>query len=252
MNLFKFVKLRGEWRIAECLPLESTGKLYCYNLLPDEDRKVYCRDSDDIEAGYVIRPPNHFCEIHDSPDAFDRSDLGLILNGHGLRGTAVEIGTHRGEFSSKFLAKWQSGRLICVDPWDNATEDYSSLQQSLLPHAGLSRADDFAEARRVLFQFKDRCALWKVTSESAASAMGDGELDFVYIDGDHRRRFVEQDLRLWWPKIVPGGIMALHDWTGEWEHDVRPAIEEFCEQKCIKCCHIIPGDAASAYFSKPK
>lgn len=36
--------------------------------------------------------------------------------------------------------------------------------------------------------------------------------DFLYIDGDHRYEFIQQDIRLWVCKLRTGGILAFHDY----------------------------------------
>ena len=41
----------------------------------------------------------------------------------------------------------------------------------------------------------------------------DESLDFVYIDARHDRASVEEDMRLWWPKIRKHGILAGHDYV---------------------------------------
>ena len=39
------------------------------------------------------------------------------------------------------------------------------------------------------------------------------ELDFVYIDGDHRREAVEKDISLYYPKVKDGGLLCGHDYN---------------------------------------
>ena len=45
----------------------------------------------------------------------------------------------------------------------------------------------------------------------AASLFENGSLDFVFLDADHSFESVWQDLRVWYPKIRIGGILAGHD-----------------------------------------
>lgn len=37
------------------------------------------------------------------------------------------------------------------------------------------------------------------------------EIDFLFIDADHRYEAIKQDWRDWYPKVRNGGIIALHD-----------------------------------------
>lgn len=58
----------------------------------------------------------------------------------------------------------------------------------------------------------DSVRLIQLPSVMAAGAYPDGSLDFVWIDGDHRYDAVLADLRAWWPKVKPGGVLAGHDY----------------------------------------
>jgi predicted O-methyltransferase YrrM len=55
--------------------------------------------------------------------------------------------------------------------------------------------------------------LWHIcTSLVAAGSFKDESLDFVYIDANHRYFEVAQDIRAWWPKVKPTGILCGHDY----------------------------------------
>jgi|SRR5580692_1314240 hypothetical protein len=156
--------------------------------------------------------------------AYDRAELGTLLNSEDLVGEAVEIGVFRGEFSEAFLNKWKGRTLYCVDPW-LPTEYYPG-----------DRENDLLLTKRALNRHHyGRWKALRVTSEAAARRVPDGALDFVYLDGDHNYASVKQDLSLWWPKLRPGGLMAGHDWLCPVTHDagwgrfVQPAVLEFCE-----------------------
>lgn len=41
----------------------------------------------------------------------------------------------------------------------------------------------------------------------------DETFDFVYVDARHDYKGVTQDLRLWWPKVKAGAIIAGHDYV---------------------------------------
>lgn len=62
------------------------------------------------------------------------------------------------------------------------------------------------------------------SSPAAAGLYADESLDFVFIDGDHRMEHVLADLQAWWPKLIPGGIMAGHDANSE---TVLTAVRKF-------------------------
>lgn len=87
-----------------------------------------------------------------------------------------------------------------------------------------------------------RCGLQDVvtpiitSSLRAAVLFADASLDFVFIDANHSYEAVINDIRAWWPKIRPGGLLAGHDysWTG-----VARAVHEFFGRTDLRIPHNI-------------
>lgn len=52
----------------------------------------------------------------------------------------------------------------------------------------------------------------KMLSKDAAEIYGDSSVDGVYIDASHNFKDVLNDLQLWYPKVVSGGLISGHDW----------------------------------------
>lgn len=72
----------------------------------------------------------------------------------------------------------------------------------------------------------DAVATLAVPSVRAAALFPDRHFDFIFLDGDHRKEAVAEDLRAWWPKVKPGGRMAGHDYDRHWPSVVE-AVNEF-------------------------
>ena len=72
----------------------------------------------------------------------------------------------------------------------------------------------------------------RASSVEAASGVPDASLDAVYLDGDHAYEAVAADLAAWWPKLVPGGLMAGDDYMlgGWWGDGVVRAFDGFAER----------------------
>jgi hypothetical protein len=61
------------------------------------------------------------------------------------------------------------------------------------------------------FGLAGHCELMRMTSAEAAHRIPDASVGLVHIDGNHDRAAVELDVRLYLPKLVPGGFLALDD-----------------------------------------
>jgi predicted O-methyltransferase YrrM len=62
-------------------------------------------------------------------------------------------------------------------------------------------------------------------SQDVSSAW-DQEIDFLFVDGDHRTKSVIRDLVQWVPKVRSGGLVVGDDWEKPWGKRVRPAVRK--------------------------
>lgn len=174
-----------------------------------------------------------------------RNQLGEHLNRKGLLNEAVEVGTHRGAFAETLLRSWSGQVLHCVDPW--------------LPHPqmpGHNREADLCRCRARLEQFSYRAKVHRCTSAEAAANLR--SLDFVYIDGDHSAEAVRYDLRVWYEKLVPGGVLAGHDWMmpseRSWAEAVQAEVAAFSVRVSLDVNIIVEENGLpwSFYMEKPR
>lgn len=188
-----------------------------------------------------------------------RKQFAELLVRRNLKGWAVEIGTHRGAFAEPFISIWP-GRLICVDPWDTPS-GYEDQARYLLAIDGTgNREEDYEEAKRVLGKYGERVLFMRTTSHEAAEQFEEGQLDFVYLDGDHSEESVRQDLTLWWPKLRPGGILAGHDIVcpgpdtyDNWGRSIQPAVWDFSRAQGVHVYLVVETDGMpwSYYMVRP-
>lgn len=161
-----------------------------------------------------------------------RNEFGKLLNERNLLGTAIEVGTNQGDFASIFLDTWKGELLYCVDPWDNPP-DY--IRQARTLGGDGNRNNDFIAAKRALRKHNSRVEFLQMLSSEAAKWRANNSVDFIYLDGNHEPPYVEQDIRLWWPKLRSGGILAGHDIVmpgevdGGWGQYIQPAVFRFAE-----------------------
>lgn len=118
-----------------------------------------------------------------------------------------------------------------IDPW-TLYDAYRS------PTAGpiSERAEDYEQAYlhvKEVFAKDQNVQILRKTSAEAAGLVP-GELDLVFIDGNHDYEYVKQDIELWQPKIRKGGLLAGHDFNRELHPGVvRAVTERFGEEIAI-------------------
>ena len=64
--------------------------------------------------------------------------------------------------------------------------------------------------------------------------MEDGELDFVFIDGEHTYEAAKSDIEAWCPKVCSGGLLMGHDYDRQRFPGVCRAVDEFGETHSVK------------------
>ena len=89
-----------------------------------------------------------------------------------------------------------------------------------------SHMEIWNEARQNLMPYQDRVRWLIGWSFDMARHILDGSLDFVYIDGDHSYEGCLEDIRLFYPKVRMGGLVAGHD-CGRSNNGVDNAIDDF-------------------------
>lgn len=141
-----------------------------------------------------------------------RLDFARLCNDRGYK-IAVEIGTDRGIFARDFLDRWRGEILYCVDPW----APYDEMNWP--------REPDMLSALFLLARHAPRFRAIRLTSNMAAIHIPQTP-DFIYIDGDHTQSDVENDLRIWWDRLRPGGILAGDDYDSE-HRGVIEAVDQF-------------------------
>jgi SAM-dependent methyltransferase len=160
--------------------------------------------------------------------------LATMMLELGLK-TFVEVGCKEGRTTGFILKNVPDSRVIAIDPWitqeatnDPTKETYADWDFSKIE----------AEFWANVGEHKDRCEMWRCTSETAAigkPAPDDGregwdvilQADLVFIDALHDYEHVMQDISLWWPKVRQGGVLAGHDFNHKWPGVERAVADHF-------------------------
>lgn len=134
---------------------------------------------------------------------------------------AVEVGVAEGLFSRDMLT-WGLPKLYMVDVWEQTT---------IPGDAGSPRAwhkANYDNTMRLVSPFGEKAVVLKGMSVNMAKYVPDNSLGLVYLDACHTYECVREDLTVWFPKLVKGGVMAGHDYMMP-QYGVRQAVMEFCK-----------------------
>lgn len=110
----------------------------------------------------------------------------------------AEVGVYKGGFTERFC---QAGmKMFAVDPWVSYYGDRDQERQNLI----------YEEACERLAPYD--CTIIRKSSMEAARDFRREELDFVYLDGDHRFMQVAEDIVEWEKRVRRGGVVSGHDY----------------------------------------
>jgi len=123
----------------------------------------------------------------------------------------VEIGVDSGLNAVNILTHLDIKKLYLIDPWVH----YGGMSG----HGAMSPEDAvekcYEHTVKITEQFKDKVVIIR---DFSSDVVGDipNNLNFVYIDGNHRFEYVLQDIENYLPKITSNGQIAGHDFkSGE-------------------------------------
>jgi len=134
-----------------------------------------------------------------------RNELPKFLKDQGYS-IGAEIGTYKGEYTARFCKAGLS--MYTIDPW-------MAFEGQTKGGEAQERQDFlYGHTKRVLEKYLEngQCQILRETSAEAVKWFRPGELDFVYIDGDHSFPHVAHDIYEWSKIVKKGGIVAGHDY----------------------------------------
>jgi len=136
-----------------------------------------------------------FAEPHTQTTSSERSVLEKYAKNASV---GIEIGVYEGVNTSLIARNMKSeGRLYGIDPFFKG-------------RAGICYSKLIALHNLKKTQTIGKVTLIEKLSSDAAADVPE-RIDFMFIDGDHSYEGIAKDWELFSCKIVPGGIIALHD-----------------------------------------
>lgn len=141
----------------------------------------------------------------------------------------AEIGVADGYNAAAVLARVPHAKTTLVDKWGVATTRYRN-SGDLAAKLG-EKQWQIAYNRAISLTKKNSPTVLRLGSVEAASRVEDESLDLVYIDGEHTREAVQEDIAAWLPKVRCGGWIGGHDYDHPMESrrglwGVKAAVDE--------------------------
>ena len=141
-----------------------------------------------------------------------------------VTGTVVEIGSFLGksavEFSKNLTNLNKDYTIVCIDSFNSPVEVLNQLLQDanfVVPENIASNLEMFKHYTK---EYKN---IFPVTGFFNQSFVFPSAVEAVFEDSTHSLEYLTYALPFWWKHIIPGGIMAGHDYDGE----VQIAVDVF-------------------------
>jgi hypothetical protein len=152
----------------------------------------------------------------------------------------AEVGVFRGDMSQALMRIVRPAKLHLVDMWETwySPEYAAQLDPLCLPAPlpadtqgapAMTGAQWLAAREHLEVMFAGQPVEFHVgVSWQKAADFEDASLDWVYIDGDHRREGCLADLMAYYPKVKPAGLICGHDFCYIFP-GVQQAVIEFVQ-----------------------
>jgi len=88
------------------------------------------------------------------------------------------------------------------------------------------------------------------SSMDALPLIKDRELDFVFVDGNHKFDFVMMDILCWTKKVKHGGLIMCHDFYPFDDCGVWNAVKSYIHSHNINC-YVTKEHEPTAYWVNP-
>lgn len=141
----------------------------------------------------------------------------------------VEIGIYQGDNAFFILTNLSIKKLFLIDPYLEYQE-YKDIGWTTVKQSDFNK--HFIQAKKKLKQFDDKIIFIKEKSNVAVSRIPNN-LDFVYIDGNHKYEFVKRDIELYYPKLKRDGVLGGDNFESIFPGVAR-AVLEFTDKYNLK------------------
>lgn len=142
----------------------------------------------------------------------------------------AEVGVKTGEHALFILNTLLIENLFLIDPYVEYLVDDSSVSE---PYTITQAQID--ESLQTMFNaiqpFAHKVTCMRMYSLVAVKTFPNRSLDAVYIDANHSRPHIDNDIEAWYPKVRYDGVLAGHDYGIP---SVKAAVDKFLTRVTVK------------------
>jgi len=179
-----------------------------------KDKKFYAGSSMNLYVKNIKKAIPDIISTHVFHTNHIRPMLRYVIKKFGEEEiVGCEVGVADGKHSFNMLYHLNTLRVYMVDPWINYETAYN-------------------ECKERVKQFGDRAVIIRKMSHEAINDIKD-ELNFVYLDANHKYDFVKRDIELYYPLVKSGGVFGGHDFS-PCTPNVARAVLELVDREGLK------------------
>jgi O-methyltransferase len=149
-----------------------------------------------------------------------------------LKGNIAELGVYKGKFA-RYINQYFPDRLLYLfdtfEGFDN--RDITSETQKKLSSGEQDFSDTSVESVLKLMPFPQKCKPVKGFFPESAKNIEDSFV-FISLDADLYEP-IYKGLQFFYPKLVGGGYIFIHDFNNDAYKGARQAVEQFCAEQKI-------------------
>jgi O-methyltransferase len=149
-----------------------------------------------------------------------------------LKGNIAELGVYKGKFA-RYMNQYFPDRLLYLfDTFEGFDKrDITSETQKKFSSGDQDFSDTSVEAVLKLMPFPQKCIPVKGFFPESAKNI-DESFVFVSLDADLYEP-IYHGLQFFYPKLVSGGYIFIHDFNNDAYRGARQAVEQFCSEQKI-------------------
>jgi O-methyltransferase len=152
------------------------------------------------------------------------------INRRGLKGNVAELGVYKGKFAKYINAYFPDRSFYLFDTFEGFDQrDVTSEKHQNFSSGSQDFSDTSIAAVLKLMPHPQKCIPVKGYFPGSASSIED-EFVFVSLDADLYEP-IYAGLCFFYPRLVNGGYIFIHDFNNENYKGARKAVEQFCSEQ---------------------